>query len=173
MFRIRHLALALALAAPLAAPAQSVEFDIAPTLDCLERTKRSVLRPACVSEAAQACVQRLPARSPVGVSLCMEQETRYWAGRMEQALDALEELARARDAAFAETEMAAQVPFKLVDDLALMQSAWEEWREKRCAFEAMMHRGTPEASMQAAWCMTRSTGRHALFLEKELEAARD
>jgi uncharacterized protein YecT (DUF1311 family) len=173
MSRTRFFAIAFALFAPLAAPAQDVAFDIAPTLDCLERTKRSAMRPACVSEAAQACVRRLPGRSPVDVSLCMEQETRYWTGRMEAALDGLDEVARARDAAFAETEMAAKVPFKLTDDLALMQAAWEDWRETRCAFEAMMYRGTPEASMQAAWCMTRVTGEYALFLESELEAAAD
>ena len=159
-------AAAIALALPSAAPAQEVRFDIQPTLDCIEEARRSDLRPTCVGEAAQACIRRIPNAGPVDVSLCMEQETRYWARRMETAYDEMHARAEAADAEFAHTEMAAKVPFKLTEDLALMQEAWRAWREKRCAFEAMLHRGTPEASMSAAWCMVRQTGAQALFLER-------
>ncbi len=162
---------ALIVAAPLAAPAQEVDFDIQPTLDCIEQARRSDHRPLCVGEAAQACVRGIPNASAVNVSLCMERETRYWARRMEVAYDAMHEKAEAADAAFAQTEMAEKVPFKLTEDLALMQDAWKDWREKRCAFEAMLRRGTPEASMSAAWCMVRQTGVQALFLERS--AAQD
>ena len=85
------------------------------------------------------------------------------------ALEEMREKARGLDEEFAQTEMAEKVPFKLVEDLQLMQDAWKAWREKRCAFEAMLHRGTPEASMSAAWCMVRTTGRQALFLERSAQ----
>ena len=164
--RLAVLTAAAVLALSGAAAAQDIDFDIQPTLDCIEEAPRSDHRPICVGEAAQACVRRLRGAGPVDISLCMEQETRYWARRMETALDAMEEKAKAADEAFAETEMAEKVPFELTEDLALMQTAWETWREKRCAFEAMLHRGTPDASLAAAWCMVRRTGTQALFLER-------
>lgn len=159
---------ALVLAAPAPAPAQQVDFDIRPTLDCIDEAMRSDHRPLCVGEAAQACVRGIPDAGPVDVSLCMERETRYWAARMNDALEEMREKAQELDEDFARTEMAEKVPFKLTEDLQLMQDAWKAWREKRCAFEAMLHRGTPEASMSAAWCMVRTTGRQALFLERSV-----
>ena len=163
------IAAALALASPPQAAAQGVTFDIAPTLDCIAEARTSAARPLCVGEAARACIRRIPGAGALDVSLCMEQETRYWTRRMDAALETLGEQAAAADADFAKTEMAAKVPFLLVEDLGLMQAAWTEWREKRCAFEAMLHRGTPEASMKAATCMARATGAQALFLESVVQ----
>ncbi|MFP4328662.1 MAG: lysozyme inhibitor LprI family protein [Paracoccaceae bacterium] len=164
--RLATLTAAALLALSGAATAQDVKFDIQPTLDCIDKAQRSDHRPICVGEAAQACIRRSPGAGPVDISLCMEQETRYWSRRMDTALEAMEEKASAADAAFAETEMAEHVPFKLTEDLALMQDAWKDWREKRCAFEAMLRRGTPDASISAAWCMVRQTGAQALFIEQ-------
>ena len=163
------LVIALALTLPAltlpAAAQDAVRFDIAPTTECIAQARRSAERMLCVGEAARACHQRVQGATTLDVSLCMAEETKYWTARMTDALGAMHDKAEESDRAFAETDLAEKVPFKLTEDLAAMQTAWEAWRETRCAFEAMLRRGTPYAATAAANCMLQQTGAQALFLE--------
>jgi uncharacterized protein YecT (DUF1311 family) len=150
---MKRLLLALiVMAAP--AQAQQVTFSPAPILNCLADAHGSQERRDCVGLGAKACTS--------GKVTCMTAETHYWTTRMEATLVKLRE-----KAALIDSRIDASKPggFRLTEDLATMQSNWTVWRENRCAFEAMLRRGTPLTSSAAAWCMMTLTGEQALFLE--------
>lgn len=145
----------LALAAPVAA--QQVRFSAEPIEQCLAQARRLDARKDCVGLGAKACQSK-----GTGKVYCMTAETQFWSDRMQAALVKLRAKAEIVDSKIDPSKPGG---FRLADDLAAMQSAWEDWREKTCAFEAMLRRGTPNTSLAAAWCMMNLTGEQALFLE--------
>lgn len=154
------------LALPSVAPAQqTIKFSPKATLACLERQKTRGAEAACIGESAKACFNRIQPHTNTDVAACMAAETGYWKKRMDKAYAQMMDKAEVADAEFAKTAKAKVVPFKLTEDLALMQERWDDWREARCAVEAMMRRGTPFTSTAAASCTMKLTGQQALFLE--------
>lgn len=164
-------ALAILSTSPMAA-AQGVRFTPDATEECLRRTPLPAEKPACIGASAKMCQTAVPNASLTHVSLCMAAESEYWAARMEAALAEMEGEAARLDAAFEQGPMADKVPFRLVEDLALQQKQWAEWREIRCAVEAMLRRGTPYTSTAAGTCTMRRIGEQALFLEQSVAYAR-
>lgn len=123
----------------------------------------------CIGASAKACQQRIKQAGPGDIAACMGRESEYWQGRIDRAYDKMMALAEGADAAFAQTAKAKNVPFKLTEDLALQQKEWAEWREIRCAVEAMMRRGSPYTSTAAAYCTMKRMGEQALFLESAVK----
>ncbi|MEX5729502.1 uncharacterized protein Ga0609869_002855 [Rhodovulum iodosum] len=153
----------LALAAPVAA--QEVKFSPDATLDCMKKQRLPGADDTCIGSSARVCFQRIKNASNADIAACMGKESEYWKGRMDAAYDRMMELAEAADAEFSKTEKAKVVPFKLTEDLAIQQEKWAEWREIRCAVEAMMRRGSPYTMTAAANCTMKRIGEQALFLE--------
>lgn len=152
---------------PLPATAQqTLKFSPKATVDCLKRAKTSALRAACIGESAKVCFNRFKPKTNGDVAACMAAETGYWTKRMDAAYDKLALKAAEEDAQFP------QAQFSLVEDLQVMQTRWEAWREARCAVEAVMRRGTPFKSTAAASCTMKLTGQQALFLESAVKYKR-
>ncbi|MDQ2095392.1 lysozyme inhibitor LprI family protein [Rhodalgimonas zhirmunskyi] len=168
-FSILRVALALGLSVAVltgAAQAQQViKFSPEATVACIAQAKTEGTRMDCVGTSAKACFNRIKGRSTGDIAACMAQETNFWQRRMDKALDAMREKAKAEDAAFMKTAKAKYVPFKLTEDLETMQERWAAFREARCAVEAMMRRGTRFTSTAAASCVMQETARQAMFLE--------
>ncbi|SIO28060.1 Protein of unknown function [Rhodovulum sp. ES.010] len=160
--------LPLILAACLAtapALAQEVKFFPDATLDCMEKQRLPGADDTCIGESARACFQRMKNPMNSDIAACMGKESEYWKGRMDAAYDRMLELAAEADDDFAKTAKSKDIPFTLTEDLAIQQQKWAEWREIRCAVEAMMRRGTPYTMTAAANCTMKRMGEQALFLE--------
>ncbi|TCO72506.1 lysozyme inhibitor LprI family protein [Rhodovulum euryhalinum] len=159
------LILAAALAAAAPALAQEVKFSPDATLDCMEKQRVPGADATCIGESARACFQRMKNPANSDIAACMGKESEYWKGRMDAAYDKMAGLAAVADEAFAKTAKSKDIPFSLVEDLAIQQQKWAEWREIRCAVEAMMRRGSPYTMTAAASCTMKRIGEQALFLE--------
>lgn len=144
---------------------QVIKFSPEATVACIGKAKTEGTRMDCVGASAKACFNRIKGRSPGDIAACMAQETNFWQRRMDKALGAMRVRAVEEDAAFAKTAKAKHVPFKLAEDLETMQAEWADFREARCAVEAMMRRGTRFTSTAAAACVMQETARQAMFLE--------
>jgi uncharacterized protein YecT (DUF1311 family) len=164
------LTLILALLA-LPAAAQQIDFSPQPTEDCIanQRLPGATADALCIGEAARACFTAIPNASDTEIAMCMGLEAEYWHQRMRTAYARMLALSEAADAAFFETVETDAVRFSLVADLEQMQAQWEDWREIRCAVEAVMRRGLPHRMSAAASCTMRRTGEQALFLERAVK----
>ena len=165
------LSLALvALLLPVAAEAQqTIRFTPEATLACIKEARNKSAKEACIGESAKACFNRIQPHSNGDVAACMAEETGYWIKRMDRAYDEMMVKAAAADEAFQKNPKSKNVPFKLPEDLEIMQTRWASWREARCAVEAMMRRGTPFTSTAAANCTMTLMGEQALFLESAVK----
>lgn len=161
------LAAALAVAAPLAA--QEVKFSPDATLECMEKQRLPGADDTCIGESARACFQNIKNASNSDIAMCMGKESEYWKGRMDTAYDKMMTLAEKADEEFAKNPMSAKIKALLAVDLAAQQEQWADWREIRCATEAMMRRGTPYPMTAAANCTMRRIGEQALFLESSVK----
>ncbi|TCP58655.1 uncharacterized protein DUF1311 [Rhodovulum bhavnagarense] len=158
------LILAACLAAAPAA-AQEVKFSPDATLDCMEKQRLPGADDTCIGESARVCFQRMKNPSNSDIAACMGKESEYWKGRLDTAYGRMVELAKVADAEFEKTAKSKDIPFSLVEDLAIQQEKWGDWREIRCAVEAMMRRGTPYTMTAAASCTMKRMGEQALFME--------
>lgn len=164
--------LPLVLAACLAAApatAQEVRFSPDATLACMEKQRLPGADHTCIGESARACFQAIKNHSNADIAACMGKESEYWKGRMDAAYDRMMDLAAVADAEFAKNPKSKDVPFKLTEDLEVQQRKWADWREARCAVEAMMRRGSPHTMTAAANCTMKRTGEQALFLESAVK----
>lgn len=164
--------LSLILAAVLAASpaiAQEVRFSPDATLDCMEKQRVPGADMTCIGDSARACFQRIKNHTNSDIAACMGKESEYWKGRMDAAYGRMMELAEVADAEFAKNPKSRDVPFKLTEDLEIQQQKWADWREARCAVEAMMRRGSPHTMTAAASCTMKRTGEQALFLESAVK----
>ncbi|MBK1637060.1 lysozyme inhibitor LprI family protein [Rhodovulum adriaticum] len=166
MKRSLILAAALALATPVAA--QEVQFSPDATLECMEKQRLPGADDTCIGESARVCFQRIKNASNSDIAACMGKESEYWKGRLDAAFDRMMELAEVADAEFAENAKSKDIPFQLTTDLEEMREKWGNWREIRCAVEAMMRRGTPYTMTAAASCTMKRMGEEALFLESAI-----
>jgi len=144
---------------------QTIRFTPEATLACMKKARGKEAKEACIGEAAKACFNRIQPHTNGDVAACMAEETGYWIKRMDRAYDEMMVKAAAADEAFQKNPKSKKVPFKLTEDLEVMQTRRASWREARCAVEAMMRRGTPFTSTAAAQCTMELTGEQALFLE--------
>ncbi|MBN2905590.1 MAG: DUF1311 domain-containing protein [Rhodobacteraceae bacterium] len=160
---------ALAFALPLPAMAQEVNFSPDATLACMEKQRLPGADDTCIGESARVCFQSIKNPSNSDIAACMAAETEYWKGRMDTAYEAMLKQAELADAEFAKNPKSKVVPFKLTEDLDLQQQKWAEWREIRCAVEAMMRRGTPYTMTAAASCTMKRVGEQAMFLESSVK----
>ncbi|WP_287184393.1 lysozyme inhibitor LprI family protein [Rhodovulum sp.] len=149
--------------------AQQVRFSPDATEECLKKQRTPGAEVTCIGESARACFQRIKNASPSDIAACMGQESEYWTARMTAAHDRLMVLAKAADADFAKNPKSKDVPFSLTEDLEIQQQKWAEWREIRCAVEAMMRRGTPYTTTAAGNCTMKRIGEQALFLESAVK----
>ncbi len=156
------LALALVLLPALPAPAQSPP-SMAPTADCVAAAPTEAGRLACIGRSAEACRLAAGGDDPVDGAICLNAETGWWRKRLSAALLAMQTRAEALDAQQA-AAIARGEP-RLTDDLQAYQQAWKGFAEQRCAFEAMLLRGSPKRMLAAATCLLRTTAEQALFLE--------
>lgn len=159
------LALALALSVGTGAVAQQIAFSPELLAACLSKAQRQIQKEDCIGTGAMACKAATRDATPGDIAACMAAETEWWSLRMQSTLRRLEQKAAAIDAVVDPSKPGG---FRLVDDLAAMQAAWEHWREKTCAFEAMLRRGTPYTSTAAASCMMKLTAQQSLFLDASL-----
>jgi uncharacterized protein YecT (DUF1311 family) len=167
---MRHIPILMAaLLLALPAAAQEVNFSPAATEECIatQRLPGATADALCIGESAKACYGR--SASPAQIATCLGLEAGYWQRRVDAAYERMMDLAEVADADFAERAAAADIPFQLTTDLEQMQAAWADWREIRCAVEAMMRRGTPHTSTAAAACTMRRMGEQALFLESAVK----
>ncbi|WP_157973508.1 lysozyme inhibitor LprI family protein [Tropicimonas sp. IMCC34043] len=166
--RLTCLVVAVTLAVPVPIHAQTLPFSPSQTADCLKKSPTRAKRRDCVGASAEACRVKLKSNAPADIALCMTSETAFWDKRMGEAYDAMQRKAAEADAQFDTAKNTTAAPFKLTDDLAAQMAAWKDWRQKTCAVEAMLRRGTPYGVTAAASCMMKLTGEQALFLEKAL-----
>jgi len=149
------LALALSLPAPLFAGSE--------TADCAaEATTPEALR-ACIGLSAEACRKRPSAVSPTDVASCYTDEYGFWRRRMRSDAEAMLAQAQKLDVPYAK-QIASGMP-RATDDTQAMLDSWQEWVEKRCIFEAMLHRNSPRRMIYAAECHMKLTAEQALYLE--------
>jgi uncharacterized protein YecT (DUF1311 family) len=160
--------LAAVLAASLPAAAQEVDFSPKATLDCMQKQRLPGADDTCIGASARACFQKMKNPSVSDIAMCMQAESGYWKNRMDKAYDKMMELAAQADAEFAKNPLSKKVKAKLTDDVEHQQKAWEDWREIRCAVEAMMRRGTPYPMTAAANCTMKQIGQQAMFLESAI-----
>ncbi|ARE38585.1 hypothetical protein RGUI_0444 [Rhodovulum sp. P5] len=163
------LILALVLAAAAPATAQQIKFSPEATLDCMKKQRLPGADDTCIGESARKCFQRMKSPSNSDIAMCMQAESEYWKGRMDAAYDKMMALAEAADAEFSKNPKAKDVPFQLTVDLEAQQQKWAEWKEIRCAVEAMMRRGTPYPMTAAASCTMKRVGEQAMFLESAVK----
>lgn len=156
----------VALFLPVAGQAQQmIRFTPEATLACMKKARGGAAKEACIGESAKVCFNRIQPHTNGDVAACMAAETGYWKKRMDRAYDEMMVKAAKADEEFQKNPKSKNVPFKLTEDLEIMQTRWASWREARCAVEAMMRRGTPFTSTAAASCTMKLTGEQALFLE--------
>lgn len=166
---MRFLPILIALFPALPAAAQQVDFSPEATETCIadQRLPGATADALCIGESAKACYGR--SARPADIATCLGLEAGYWQRRVDAAFARMMELAEVADAEFAERAQVANIPFQLTTDLEQMQAQWEDWREIRCAVEAMMRRGTPHTQTAAASCTMRRMGEQALFLERAVK----
>ena len=160
--------LAPVLSAALPAASQELDFSPKATLDCMQKQRLPGADDTCIGESARACFQKMKAPSVSDIAMCMQAESAYWKDRMDKAYNKMMVLAAEADAEFAKNPMSKKIKAKLTDDLEHQQKAWEDWREIRCAVEAMMRRGTPYPMTAAANCTMKQIGQQAMFLESSI-----
>jgi len=166
-----RLPLILAAALAVATPAVSQQLNFSPeaTLDCMKKQRVPGADDICIGESARKCFQSMKNASNTDIAMCMQAESEYWKGRMDTAYDKMMKLADEADKEFAKNPMSEKIKAKLTDDVAHQQKQWEEWKEIRCAVEAMMRRGTPYPMTAAANCTMRRVGEQAMFLESAVK----
>ncbi|TDQ59179.1 lysozyme inhibitor LprI family protein [Phaeovulum veldkampii] len=157
---------ALALCVPgVALAQQAVPFTPEATETCLSNAQGASAKRDCIGASAQACRKAMKDPANTDIAACMGAEAEYWTLRMNTAYDQMMEKAKLADEKFAQNAKSKAIPFKLTEDLELMQTAWADWREKRCSVEAMMRRGTPYTMTAASNCTMKLIGEQAQFLE--------
>lgn len=134
-----------------------------PTATCVVAAKTGADRAACVGRAADACLAAVKGATEVDAAVCLNTEAEWWAAQMEPAYAAAQERAVKLDRIFAKAIK--QGAPRMTDDLALMQTAWKDWSEKRCILEAMRSRGKLDRTVKASTCMLRVTADQVLLLQ--------
>jgi uncharacterized protein YecT (DUF1311 family) len=163
--RLPPILAAAALAAAVPVSAQEVDFSPDATLHCMEKQRLPGADATCIGDSARACFHAIKTPSNTDIAACMGKESEYWKGRMDKAYDRMMDLAAKADKDFESNPLSRKIKAKLTDDLATMQTTWADWRESRCAVEAMMRRATPYPMTAAASCTMKRIGEQALFLE--------
>ncbi|MBK5935046.1 uncharacterized protein DUF1311 [Rhodovulum imhoffii] len=167
---------ALSFAIPVGVQAgDMVRFSPDATLECMEDLRRvgtekrlAGVEAACVGVSARECFSQEANPVAVDIAACMSKESEYWKSRADAAYERMMELAETADEDFLKTHQAANVPFQLTTDLEDMKAKWEDWREIRCAVEAMMRRGSSYTMTAAGSCTMKRWGEQALFLEQSV-----
>lgn len=146
------------------AAADPARKPIPATETCLAEAGSDAARRACVGESARACRKALRKPDPVDAALCLNAETGWWRKRLAEAEERMAAKAVRLDALHGKS-IAEGAP-RLTDDLEALRAAWREFAEKRCAFEAMLKRGTPERMIVASECILQQTAEQTLLLER-------
>lgn len=153
-------ALALLCCLPSAALAQFVNFDIAPTAECLAQERSN----SCIGRAANACMENSETGySTNGMSTCTDQEMAWWDDRLNAIYRESIEKLTALD-----TESPEYAPAQ-ADALKNMQRAWIPFRDAKCEFVATEWMGGSGAGPATIWCLMDETARQALYLEQRAE----
>ncbi|MBF9034217.1 DUF1311 domain-containing protein [Rhodobacterales bacterium HKCCE2091] len=155
---------------PLAAAAQDVPFDPAPTETCIGEATAGGLDPAvCVGRSANACQRQQGGDTTIGIVGCLGGERDFWQGRLDIAYDALLSRRRDFDASIAgDASSAGRYP-STAAALAEQQALWEAWRDALCRSEwAPYADGTIRGPINAN-CQMRETAAQALRLQRYLE----
>lgn len=144
-------------AAPL--PAQTEDFDIEPTAECLSAVSGAE-RQACVGRAADDC--SAGAGSNVEIGNCVERERRWWDDRLNATY---EDLMAAEENYMAEmAEIGASVP-ETSAPLREMQRAWARFRDASCDYEGAQWGGGSGTGIAMGECAMRMTALQTLRLE--------
>jgi len=155
--RAATFSLLIALACPTAALAGNE------TAACMADATTPEAQLACVGKSSDACRAHLVDAQPSLVAGCITDEVGWWRHRMMDAEAAMQARAEKLDVPY--TKQIADGAPRLTDDFDTMRKAWTNWAEKRCTFEAMLHRNSPRRMVYAIDCHLHLTAEQALYLE--------
>jgi uncharacterized protein YecT (DUF1311 family) len=129
--------------------------DVAAVRKCIKaKTGRNWAWENCLGIVSKTCIKNEASMPSQAVAACYYREQAAWNDLLNESLRGLQK----------------RLDGEQQQKLREMQEAWTVSREKTCAFLYDYFQGTMAIPMVAA-CMSRETGRHALFLFGFLEDA--
>ena len=156
MARIVFLLISALLSGPVLA--QDLTFDHVETEECLVNMGHGGNKADCIGASASSCMQQPGGDSTYGMGFCLDGETQYWDGTLNEAYQQLRAVRQRSDAVLPDN-LAVQA-----DTLRDMQRAWIHYRDARCGHEASLWQGGTGASPAFMQCMMQLTAEQALYL---------
>ncbi|MEM6727249.1 MAG: lysozyme inhibitor LprI family protein [Pseudomonadota bacterium] len=148
---------------PLAAAADDLLFDIAPTTACLATKEGELAKLTCAGLATTQCIEKSAfGYTTIGMSGCADREREWWDVQLNATYQAL----RAETLDF-DAEMAELGGFAppMAPALLEMQRAWITYRDARCGFEMSKWGGGTGGGPAIVSCLLHETARQTLLLE--------
>ena len=141
--------------------AQSTELypeDQAGLEQCLQSAWERGARPEeCIGFVEAPCLDTEEGQSTAGMVGCAAREHAFWDALLKQTYQEL------RDGATEEEQV----------ELRDLQRLWLDWRQERCAYEAVQYEGGTFANVVANRCFLEETARRAIDLVETIEEDND
>ena len=132
-------------------------FDINATSACVAEG----LGIECVGKSANACMDASSmGYSTLGMNECTDRELNWWDARLNEVYR------ETRDFCRSQMDEASDFATTRIDALKVMQLAWIDFRDAKCAFVATEWAGGSGAGPAKLWCLMEETARQELYLEE-------